>query len=451
MWLKKNLILGMVFVSTSFAGMGQGLFEQSTTTEEGAEKNPLKINGYVRGSMMAGGEDFDYGAMFGEMALQTRLNGSHLYLFADVRFRKGIEFDKRQSAFELKEAYTGYTGEKLDVLLGQQIVSWGRVDGFNPTNNLTPNNYFFLSSEPDDQKMSNFMLRAKYRITDFTDLDMAIIPYYEPSVYRYDLFAINPNASFTDMAMPAADFDNMAFAARLNFDFPAIGFSLSGFRGYDTFYGFRTSNIDLSTGTPIITYTPESYKKTSIGADVAIPIGSWILRAEAAYNITEDYEDNMHIPNPNAFYVAGLEKTIKGITFIGQYIGKYTMDFKELNTPVLQNPLNPLEVINYANEMVLFESESFNRKIFGQQEEMNHAASLAITKNLSYETIQLELTSYYNFTSEEAMLRPKVQWRISDALSASLGGSWMSGKDGSTFYYASKILNGAFAELKISF
>ena len=59
---------------------------------------------------------------------------------------------------QLKEAYAGYSGEKMDVLFGNQIVNWGRTDGFNPTNCITPSDYFFLTAEPDDQKLSNFML-----------------------------------------------------------------------------------------------------------------------------------------------------------------------------------------------------------------------------------------------------------------------------------------------------
>ena len=49
------------------------------------------------------------------------------------------------------------------------------------------------------------------------------------------------------------------------------------------------------------------------------------------------------------------------------------------------------------------------------------------------------------------MIRPKVKWRITDALTASLGGSYMSGPEKSIFDYSAPVLSGVFAELKASF
>lgn len=451
MWLKNASIILPALLWTSINLSAQGLFESSVNEQSEKENKTIQWNGFGRGSIMAGSEYFDYSNAFGELGLQTRLNQKNLSLFSDLRFRKGLEFDKKTTSLEIKELYAGYTSSKFDLMLGQQIISWGRADGFNPTNNLTPNNYFFLSAEPDDQKIPNFLLRARYRINDFTDIDLAIIPFYEPSVYRYELFAINPNASFAPVHSPENSFKNTAAAIKLNFDLPAAGFSISAFRGYDPFYGFTVSSIEFGAINPVIVNTPTPYQKTTLGADLALPLGSWIFRTEAALNLTKDFKDNMHIPNPNLYYVSALEKNIKGFTLTGQYIGKHTLDFAELQKPVLPNQPDMSEMLIFARQTILYESELYNRKIFGQQEAFNHAASLSINKDFFYQTLNLEFTALYNFTSEEYLLRPKIQWRISDALSASLGGSWMFGPEASTFHYASKILNGAFLELKASF
>ena len=39
------------------------------------------------------------------------------------------------------------------------------MDGFNPTDNITPYDYFFLTANPDDQKLPNILLQAKWYIT----------------------------------------------------------------------------------------------------------------------------------------------------------------------------------------------------------------------------------------------------------------------------------------------
>jgi len=49
------------------------------------------------------------------------------------------------------------------------------------------------------------------------------------------------------------------------------------------------------------------------------------------------------------------------------------------------------------------------------------------------------------------MLRPKISWNISDALTTSAGCTYMTGPDEELFSYAGPVLNGAFLELKVNF
>ncbi len=430
----------------------QELFENSISqSSEGEDANNVAFNGYSRGSAFGAGETFDYSTVFGEFCLQGKWTGNNTILYSDLRIRGGLYLGEEYTAFQLKEAYAGYSSDKIDVLLGNQIVIWGRTDGFNPTNNITPNDYFFLSSEPDDQKLSNFMLRAKYRLSDKFDIDLIGIPFYVPSVYRYDLFDMGQVATFTSASLPEKSFKNGSVAARFNVELPKIGFSMSYFRGYDPFHGFKIHQISWPDILPSITYTPIPYLKNTVGADFAIPLGSWIVRGEAAYNNTSNYDTNMFIPNPDFAYVAGIERTIGGFTTIIQYIGKYVIDFNSLDMPTLSDSQNPLAMIQYAEDMVHYESTLFNRKIFNQQEETNHALSLTINRSFAYDTWNIELTGYYNITTEEYMIRPKITWKISDALSFSAGASYMEGPEKSIFNYSGPVLNGAFIELKTNF
>ncbi len=434
---------------THLSILSQGLFESSQTEEVANAK--VEFNGFVRGSAYGGSELYDYSNVFGEYCLQTKLTQAKAYLYADLRFRSGIYFNKEYTIFQLKEAYAGYQSDKFDAFLGNQIVNWGRTDGFNPTNNITPIDYFFLSADIDDQKMSNFMLRIKYRFSPTIDIDIIGIPFYSPSNYRFDLFDTGEGVSFGKAILPNKTFQNSSFASRLNFEFSGIGFSFSYFRGYDPFHGFDVQSIDLSTGTPIVVNTAIPYLKNTIGTDFALPIKSWILRGELAYNITTDYEIFMHIPNPDIAYVAGLEHNFWGITTIVQYIGKYTLDFTELQQPELTNPIDPFAQMQYAEEMIIYESTLFNRKTFYQQEEINHAAVFSLNKSFSYDTWDVALAGYYNITSNEFTIRPKVTWKISDILATSIGGNYLRGDENSIFDYSAPVLNGVFVELKAIF
>jgi hypothetical protein len=150
----------------------------------------------------------------------------------------------------------------------------------------------------------------------------------------------------------------------------------------------------------------------------------------------------MNVPNPGFNYVGGIEHSFWDITTILQYIGYYTLDFISLDD--LPPPQSIADIIS-------LELTEFNRKIFYQQEKTNHAVSLSLNRSFSYETFNIEATAYYNLTSEEWLIRPKIKWDISDNLETSLGGFYSKGPDKSLFYYASDVLNGAFIELKVNF
>jgi hypothetical protein len=364
------------------------------------------------------------------------------FLFTDLRFRYGMKFDSLAPEFELKETYAGYQSDKLDIYLGAKIITWGRSDGFNPTDNITPYDYFFLSGNPDDQKLPNFLMQAKWHITPAINLEVVLIPFYRPSIYRFDLFDLGDFTTFTDATLPAKTFKNGSLGGRFNFDLQRVGFSVSYFRGYDPYYGFMINSFSLEGQVPSIELSATPYHKSSYGIDLAIPVGSWIIRAETVFDQTKDYEAQMHIPNPNLNWVVGVERSFWDITAILQYIGYYTRDF------ISFDDLPPPQSMD---EILIRELTEFNRKIFYQQEETNHALSLTLNRSFRFETISIEATGYYNITSEEWLIRPKLSWNITDHLETSIGGFYSEGPDKTLLFYASDVMNGAFVELKVNF
>ena len=135
--------------------------------------------------------------------------------------------------------------------------------------------------------------------------------------------------------------------------------------------------IDWQSDYPSVTYSSTPYLKNTIGADFALPLGPWIVRGELAYNHTHDYDTNLYVPAPNLSYVAGIERSIGGITAILQYVGKYVTDFIPLHEPLLSDPMNPLARMQYAEDLVLYESALFNRKIIQSAGE-NQPCTLAL-------------------------------------------------------------------------
>ncbi len=431
---------------------GQSLFLEAGTPGADSTQARMEWRGYARGSAYGGSRQFDYASVFGEAALQGTLRKDKVLLFADVRLREGLQLGARGTTLQLKEAYAAYQSPKWDVRLGNQIVAWGRADAFSLFNGITPSDYFLLSGEPDDQTLPNFMLRAKYRFSPQIELEGIAMPYYRPSVYRYDLFRFDERARFAETALPSNTWASGAAAARLNFEWPGMGLALSYFRGYDPFYGFSIQSVDLGpVFMPSIVYQPQPYRKQQAGLDFALPLRNWILRGEVAGRWTRDYQALLQAPNPDLSCILGVEREFWGITAVAQYIGKYVFDFQPLQEPVLEIPFDNAMLAKYLQEVIVYNSEDFNRKIFQQQKQGNHALFLSLSRAFAHETLRAQVSGYYNITSEEYLLRPELQWQISDALRAKVGGSVMGGPEGNVFRYARDVLNGAFVELRVSF
>ena len=170
--------------------------------------------------------------------------------------------------------------------------------------------------------------------------------------------------------------------------------------------------------------------------------GQFGLRGEIGYrDPVEDYSISFHIPNPELQYVLGVDKEFPGnFSIIFQYIGKHVFDFVPFPDP-FGMPM-PYEV---------YELEMKNRIISSQRYEDTHSLSCRLGWNLLHETMELELLSLANLTSEEFFIRARMAYDIADAFTFTLGGELYSGPEDTLFNFVEDHLSSVFAELKISF
>jgi hypothetical protein len=228
----------------------QGLFEEADADEKGSA---FQLNGYGRGVIYAGA--FESPSLpgirsgYGEAALKINaFSGMRGKLFSEIRFRSGHEYNAHINQFQLREAYADlYLGD-FDLRAGQQIIAWGRADGINPTNNLTPQDYFVRSPEPDDMRMGNFLIRGRYTIQSHIRLEGIWVPVYRHSVYRFDLFDMPDFVNFTDAYNPEAALKNGSFAGKIEFLFDRFDGSVSWFSGYDPMPGIEAGPLPENPG-----------------------------------------------------------------------------------------------------------------------------------------------------------------------------------------------------------
>ena len=197
-------------------------------------------------------------------------------------------------ALKLKEAYVDYNGGFWALRAGRQIAGWGKADGLQVADILCPQDESnALASTYKESRQGIDAIRLSY-INDFMQADAYWIPIFTPSVLpfadanplhkivfpkEYGGFALTTPKSQGDLDAPSRAIYNSEAAARLSFYFSKFDLSFYGFYGWE----------DL----PLQTYTATSedtaivtgkYERLLMFAvDTAVPMGDFVLRAEAAY------------------------------------------------------------------------------------------------------------------------------------------------------------------------
>jgi hypothetical protein len=442
--MKKVLCLSLVLFSGSL--LGQGLFEKAVSSDTGKteKETSFEWNGFIRGVLYGGRlPDMEKGeikSVYGESALKLRIRKPGLGDgYAEMRFRKGFEFGEAISELHLREAYVNIYAGPLDIRFGQQIVVWGRADGFNPTDNITPKNILIRSPDEDDRRLGNFLLKTTFNLSPLR-IEAIWIPVFEPSVLPVQLIPFPEGTFLGDPDYPDLDLSNSGFGIKLDLGLPVFDGSVSYFYGFNPFPGIVAGDPvirDLKLEIPII---PKSYRLNVLGADFSTTLGSVGLRGEFAFRSPyEDYQTSIHIPNPDLQAVLGLDKAFGDFSLILQYIGRYVTDFQELSVPT--DPMMQLE----------YELESKSRMLASQQNEVSHSISFRPALFLLHETLTLEAAGIYNLTTEELLIRPKAVYNITDALTFTLGGEIYTGPDETLYGIMDQILSALFVECRISF
>lgn len=471
------LAAGFTFLAPQLAS-GQGLFEQAikgdapaptsqstsapvaapTRVESGVKGSlgglGFEINGHLRGALYIGKVDArnaaETKAGYGEAGLKLRARkGSFADAFAELRFRAGLIDGKSDQLVDLREAYVNLYLGPVDLRLGHQIIVWGRADGVNPTNNLTPRDMRFRSPDEDDQRLANMALRA-YLNLDPLRFEIVGVPFFraaELPVFGDGSLPIAPppgmSLELTEPYYPDANIRNGIGAARVHLLFPAFELSASYLIGTSTQPG-----IKLRQAPPDVVVSLAAYRHQVVGLDFSTTLFGLGLRGEAAYRRPFDYEASEHIPNPDLHFVLGVDRELFDghVSVIAQYAGRVVFDWQDDAMRAMPPTDDPMLAMTLGLFLV-----PKNRMIASQLEQVQHAATFRAELKLLQETLRLELMGMGNFTTEELMVRPKVSYDIADALRVTAGAELYFGPDEALLGLMNTLYSAGYVELRASF
>ncbi len=105
--------------------------------------------------------------------------GDQAAIFSAVEFREDQSDPSRNRTY-LDEAYIDLYPGSFDFRLGKQIIVWGKADGINPTDNITPWDFSdFLDTE--DERIGIVALKANNYIGNWS-FEGILVPAFTPSI-----------------------------------------------------------------------------------------------------------------------------------------------------------------------------------------------------------------------------------------------------------------------------
>lgn len=312
------------------------------------------------------------------------------------------------TGIELREAYLEYISDNWDLRLGRQIIIWGKADGMQITDIISPPDYTeFLARDFDDIRMPVDAL--KFRIlTSLLNWEFIWIPIFKPAILPQGdnpwaipmEFPEGMNITFEQTVLPEKEFKNSEFAGKVSMYSSGIDISFCAAYTWDDLPTLHKSIITDTTPVNLI-ITPEHHRITFVGLDFSKPFKDFVFRGEAAFFHGKYFEPE------NIFEQLYNKNSINFLFGIDWYPGNDWM----LTAQFVDN-----FILNYDQAIKDYEHMML--------------ATLHISKKLFRQTMEISTMGYFGLNNKDGFIRTNMDYALTDELHVLLGIDSFFGNEG---------------------
>lgn len=368
----------------------------------------LNLTGYARnqiGVLLEGDNEysivqnsFDLNFEHGRDKVALKVN-PYLYQYSDEDLELG-----------LREAYLDVYFNSMDLRIGKQQIIWGKADGVFITDVISPKDLRqFLLPDFDEIRTGITALKADYYLGNNT-FELVWVPVFTPtqmpeedSIWRVEPdFPIPPTFDYSEK-----DVDKKLENSELFAKFSALTslVDLEVMAGYvwdDDPTMHITKMIDSNTHQESLIVTPKHHRLGLAGGSFSTTLAGFVLRGEGAFYSGKYFRSNDPtladgVAEKNYLhYLLGLNRTLWDIKLSVQFIQQAILDYDE-----------SLVDDEFENTMTFLASKDFLR-----------------------ETLRMELFSYIGLNSEDALIRPKITYDLTDGFELVAGANIFVGSEG---------------------
>lgn len=198
-----------------------------------------------------------------------------------------------RTGIQLREAFITYAQGNFDLRIGRQIIVWGVADALRVADCVSPCDYTeFLAQDYDDIRMPVNALRARYTVgsVTFEALCNPIVNFFVLPTDGRNPWALRPPSSplpYTidlEEGKPKPKIENVEYGGRLIANLSGGDITLSALRTWNKQPALCPG---IAGDGQSILINGRYLRMTMVAADGSLPLGQFVLRAEAALYIGE--------------------------------------------------------------------------------------------------------------------------------------------------------------------
>lgn len=368
------------------------------------DDTPWKLKGYVDTyATVRTSEPYDFMMLRSRLRSQiSRSWGESSLLFSSNATFNGL--NPKQSQFAIREAYINHHAEHWGFRIGRQFVIWGVADGVPITDALSPMDLTeFLAKDYSDIRMPLMAMRFNYH-NDWMRIEWLVSPMTQG--YRIPLDAQSPwslrptmpsipllKVDLLEEKRPQINLENLEWAARWSANLHAVDFSLVGIYAWNKLPLFELQR----KGTMHYAIAPQYYRMGVLGGDFSLPISSFVLRGEAAYNIDKSFQYTIDPSKPQL--VADI------------LLGKNKKQFNSLHWLLGVDWFAPR---NWLLSVQLSEEEIFDYKEYLFQPQHNWLATVRLSKKALEDALEAAVFAYYDISEKMLFSRFSLDYALDD-------------------------------------
>lgn len=365
----------------------------------------FNINGFADSYLAARiKEPHDFLSSRSRLRLEANMYFENTHLFASFNAMKNYVLED-QDGIELREVYFDYVADNWDLRVGRQIIIWGKADGMQITDQISPYDMTeFLARDYDDIRMPVDAFKLRLLILN-ADLELLWLPIFQPGIMPGkgspwapvldDLSQFN-KINYSAALEPEKTLDSGEFGGRLSFFLSGIDLSLAALY---TWSDFPVSNMHVFGDS--LSIESEYYRYSFIGADFSSSLSDFVLRGETAYFLNNRFTSTKGIIERNS---------LKALLGVDWYPGnEWTVSAQ------------------IADDFILDYNKAINA------DEHQWISTISISKSLFRNTLKLSTFAYVGLNEKEIFNRSSLDYALTDELHILAGVDIIGGRSSGMF------------------